>query len=103
MQEAILFLLKTIGLGIITGFVFGYLFKKVSKIILFLAAVIVVLVFVLGHNEILDIDWLKLIDKGRDFFEQYFYNYQDRFRLLLRNLPFTIGLIIGLIIGLKKG
>ncbi len=103
MQEAIIFLLKTAGLGFVTGFVFGYLFKKVSKIILFLAAVAVVLVFVLGHNEILDIDWLALKEKGKEFFDEYFHRYSDRFRVFLRNVPFTVGLIIGALIGLKKG
>lgn len=103
MQEAIIFLLKTTGLGIVTGFVFGYLFKKVSKIILFLAAVVVVLVFVLGHNEILDIDWLSLKEQGKEFFDEYLHRYSQRFRVFLRNMPFTFGLIVGAVIGLKKG
>jgi uncharacterized membrane protein (Fun14 family) len=102
MNEPITFLLKTVGLGILTGFVFGYLFKKVSKIVLFIAAIIVVLIFVFGHNELLDINWLSIKDQALEFFSKHFDNYSDRLRILLTNLPFIIGLVIGGLIGLKK-
>lgn len=103
MMEAILFLLKTLGLGLVTGFVFGFLFKKISKIVLFIVAVVIVLVFVLGHNEIIEIDWLSLKDRSTELFDTYFDHYNERLRIFLRNVPFTIGLIIGALIGLKKG
>jgi uncharacterized membrane protein (Fun14 family) len=102
MMESGSFLLKTLGLGLVTGFVFGYLFKKVSKIVLFVVAVVIVLVFVLGHNEILEIDWLSLKDRSSELFDTYFNRYNERLRIFLRNIPFTIGLIIGALIGLKK-
>ncbi len=103
MNEILSFLLKTVGLGLLTGFVFGYLFKKIAKIVLFLSALVVVLVVVLGHNEILKIDWLAIKERYQEFFDPFFQNYSDRLRVFMRNTPFTIGLILGVIVGLKKG
>jgi len=103
MNEAFLFFLQTLGLGLLTGFVFGYLFKKISKIILFIAAIIIILVVVLGHNEILQIDWLSIKNKGINLFSDYLNVYNERLRIFLQNVPFTIGLIVGGLIGLKKG
>ncbi len=104
-------LLKTVGLGLLTGFVFGYLFKKVTKIIFFLIAIAVVLVFILGHNEILDIDWLATKDSFQHVFDRYIgdevenqvQQYSERMKVILSNLPFTISLIIGVFVGLSKG
>ncbi len=96
-------LLKTLGLGLLTGFVFGFLFKKIAKIVLFLIALGVVLVVVLGHNEILDIDWLSTKEAYQDVFQNQFNEYSQRLRVLMRNTPFAVGVIIGALIGLKKG
>jgi uncharacterized membrane protein (Fun14 family) len=103
MDNVLMFLLKTVGLGLITGFVFGFLFKRISKIVLFIVAVIVVVVFVLGHNEVLDIAWLSIKDYAptvRDYLTE---NYEDRVLVFLQNTPFTLGVIVGVLYGLKKG
>ena len=99
----IIFLLKTLGLGLLTGFLIGYFFKKISKLLILFLAIGVVAVFVLGHNEILEIDWLAVKDSGQELFSKLATNYGDRIEVFLRNLPFVIGLIIGGIIGLNKG
>ncbi len=103
MAEIPVLLLKTVGLGLLTGFVFGFLFKKVAKIVLFLLALGVVLVVVLGHNEILDIDWLSTTEAYQEVFKDRFDEYSSRLRILMRNAPFAIGVVIGALIGLKKG
>jgi uncharacterized membrane protein (Fun14 family) len=103
MDKTLIFLLKTLGLGLLTGFLFGYLFKKVTKIVIILLALIVVLVVVLGHNEILEIDWLSIKDKGIALFDRYANQYDERIQIFLRNAPFTIGLIVGGLIGFNKG
>jgi uncharacterized membrane protein (Fun14 family) len=103
MDETIIFFLKTLGLGLLTGFIFGYLFKKVTKIVIFLIALAVILVVVLGHNEILEIDWLSINDKGLELFDQYADEHGEHIKIFLHNAPFTIGLIIRGLIGLNKG
>ncbi len=103
MEETLTFLFQTLGLGLLTGFVFGFLFKKVAKIVLFLVAVVVVVVIVFGHNEILDIDWLSTKERYQGLFSQYFNHYSDRLKMFMINTPFFIGLIIGGLVGLKKG
>lgn len=103
MAEIPVLLLKTVGLGLLTGFVFGFLFKKVAKVVLFLIALVVVLVVVLGHNEILEIDWLSTAETYQDIFQERFDDYSQRLQILMRNAPFAIGVIVGALIGLKKG
>ncbi|MFW5982865.1 MAG: FUN14 domain-containing protein [bacterium] len=103
MNEAVLFLLKTLGLGLLTGFLIGYLFKKISKLLILILAIGVVAVFLLGHNEILEINWLAIKESGQDFFSGMVDKYGDRIEVFLRNLPFVIGLIVGGLIGLNKG
>lgn len=102
MESTLIFLLKTIGLGLLTGFVFGVLFKKVSKMILFFIALIVVLVQVLGFNDILNIDWLSLKNNGQEIVEKSMSVGAARFKLFLTNAPFVLGLIVGFIFGLKR-
>lgn len=87
MNETILFLLKTLGLGLLTGFVIGFLFKKISKILILIIAVGIVAVFVLGHNEILDIDWLAIKESGQQLFSGLIDKYGERVEVFLRNIP----------------
>lgn len=103
MNEALTFLLQTLGLGLLTGFLLGYLFKKVTKVLIFLAGLVIVVVFVFGHNEILEIDWLSTKDRFHGLFDEYFDQYSDRLKNFLRNAPFLIGLIVGGLFGLVKG
>lgn len=103
MPSTVVFLLKTLGLGILIGFVLGYLFKKVSKIVILLLAIAVILVVVFGHNDILKIDWLSIKDQSFDVFNNYFKGYNEKLMVLLRNIPFAIGFVIGGVVGLKKG
>jgi uncharacterized membrane protein (Fun14 family) len=101
MNEVLLFLLKTLLLGLVTGFVAGYLFKKISKAVVIIAAIIVVAIFVLGHNELLNIDWLSVKETGNELYLQIFKKYEARLILFFRNIPFVLGFIIGSILGLK--
>lgn len=104
MEDILIFWLKTLGLGLLTGFLIGYLFKKVSKIVLFIAAVIVVLVFVFGMNDILiDIDWLSLAENSKEVIDENIDEYKQQLSIWLKNLPFAIGIIAGFLYGLKKG
>lgn len=101
MNEALIFLLKTLVLGAVTGFVVGYLFKKLSKAVAIIAAIFVVTIFVLGHNELLNIDWLSVKETGNELYLQIFKKYEARLILFFRNIPFILGFIIGGILGLK--
>ena len=78
MSDPIVFLIKTLGLGLLTGYVLGYLFKKTAKILIFLLALFVVIVFVLGHNEIMDIEWLAVKSMYQTSIEPYVEQYSAR-------------------------
>ena len=103
MNESLSFLLKTLGIGLLVGLSIGYLFKKISKIVLFVAAVIVILVFVFGHNEIITTNWLSVKDQAIEVMNRHSDNISGRATVLLTNLPFSFGLIVGGWMGLKKG
>ncbi len=84
------------------GFILGYLFKKISKIIVVVVAVLLIGLVLLGQNEIINIGWLALRENSDLLVEQAGY-YQGSIGLLFRNGPFSIGIIIGAILGLIKG
>ncbi|MFW5804463.1 MAG: FUN14 domain-containing protein [bacterium] len=98
-----LFLLKTLGLGLLTGFLAGFLFKKISKLLVILIVIGVVAVFVLGHNEILNIDWLSVKETSNELYMKYLSQYEERLSIFFRNIPFVVGFILGAIFGIKKG
>lgn len=96
------FILKSVGMGLLVGFVLGFLFKKVSKIALFLIAVVLIGLVLLGQNEIINIGWLTLKEQSNVLTENAG-QYRDSISLLFRNVPFGIGVIVGSFIGLRKG
>lgn len=103
MPDSILFLAKTVGLGLLIGFVIGYLFKKISKLIVVILAIVIITFLLLGHNEVFSFDWLAITNQSEALFNPYFEEYSDTARKWLRNTPFAIGLVIGGLWGLSKG
>ncbi len=96
------FLLKSLGMGLLIGFVLGFLFKKVSKIAIFLIAVLLIGLVLLGQNEIINIGWLTLKEQSNVLMEQAG-QYRGSVNMIFRNVPFAIGIIMGALFGLKKG
>jgi uncharacterized membrane protein (Fun14 family) len=106
-MEAIPFLLKTIGIGLVAGLVVGFLSKKVSKLIIFFAILIVVLLQVAAYKGYISIDWLSWKDTAVDVVKNTVKNTEiptDSIKnILMKNIPFSIAAIIGFIFGFKKG
>jgi uncharacterized membrane protein (Fun14 family) len=106
-MEAIPFLLKTIGIGLVAGLVVGFLSKKVSKLIIFFAILIVVLLQIAAYKGYISIDWLSWKDTAVDVVKNTVKNTEiptDSIKnILMKNIPFSIAAIIGFIFGFKKG
>lgn len=69
----------------------------------FIIALIIVLVVVLGHNEIMEIEWLAAKTIYQNSIEPGLQQYSERLNVFFRNMPFTIGFIVGSLYGLKRG
>ena len=57
-MDAIIFALKSGGIGLLSGIAIGFISKKVSKVIVFMIAVAFILIQVAIYNGYLNIDWL---------------------------------------------
>ncbi len=106
-MDAIPFILKTIVIGLITGAVVGFLSKKVSKLIIFFALLIVVVLQVAAYKGYITIDWLSWKDTAVDVVKNSVKKAEiptDSIKdIFMKNIPFSIAAIIGFIFGFKKG
>ena len=48
--DAIIFILKLVGIGLLTGVLLGFIFKKVSKMLVFIIAAVFILVQLAVYN-----------------------------------------------------
>ncbi len=103
MTEIILFYSKTIVLGFITGFIIGYAFKKLSKILVIIIGLILILTQFSVYNGILEIDIGFFNSLSKDVFENNQFVFENVKKVVLINLPFSIATVLGFLIGLKKG
>lgn len=107
MFDALPFLLKTIAIGLIAGLVVGFLSKKVSKLAIFFALLIVVLLQVAAYKGYINIDWLSWKDTAVEVVKNTVKNTEistDSIKvILMKNVPFSIAAIIGFVFGFKKG
>jgi uncharacterized membrane protein (Fun14 family) len=106
-MEAIPFFLKTIGIGLVAGLVVGFLSKKFSKLIIFFALLVVVLLQIATYKGYIDIDWLSWKDTAVNVVKNTVKNTEiptDSIKdILMKNIPFSVAAIIGFIFGFKKG
>ncbi|MCP5064642.1 MAG: hypothetical protein GY936_19575 [Ignavibacteriae bacterium] len=107
MFDALPFLLKTIAIGLIAGLVVGFLSKKVSKLAIFFALLIVVLLQVAAYKGYINIDWLSWKDTAVEVVKNTVKNTEIPTEsikvILLKNVPFSIAAIIGFVFGFIKG
>ncbi|MBN2570585.1 MAG: FUN14 domain-containing protein [Ignavibacteriales bacterium] len=103
MEGELLFYLKTAGFGLLTGFVIGYLFKKVAKFAILVIAIILIGSQLMLFNGLFDIDWLTIETTAKDIITEQGWTFESVKQIFLSNLPFGIGAIIGFLFGLKKG
>ncbi len=106
-MEALPFILKTVVIGLVAGLVVGFLSKKVSKLIIFFALLIVVVLQVAAYKGYINIDWLSWKDTAVDVVKNTVKNANvstDSIKdIFMKNVPFSIAAIIGFIFGFKKG
>ena len=107
MFDALPFLLKTIGIGLVAGLVVGFLSKKFSKLIIFFALLVVVLLQVASYKGYIDIDWLSWGDTAVKAVKNTVKNTglptESITNIFMKNIPFSIAAIIGFVFGFKKG
>lgn len=102
-METILFILKSGGIGLISGIAIGFISKKISKIAVFLLALAFILIQVAVYNGYIEIDWLSWKDTAIETVKQTKLPTISLKNIILRNIPFSIAAISGFILGFKKG
>ena len=103
MQDQIFFILKSAGIGLLSGIVVGFISKKVSIILVFFLAVAFVLLQIAIYNGYIHVDWLSLKETALNAVKNADISTTSLKVIILRNLPFSIVAIAGFIFGLKKG
>lgn len=102
-MDPIIFIAKTALIGLITGFIIGYLSKKISKLALFVIVLIVILSQVAIYNGYIQIDWLYWKDTAVQAIKSTKLPTSSLKEIALRNLPFSIAGLFGFIWGFVKG
>lgn len=102
-MDAIIFALKSGGIGLLSGIAIGFISKKVSKVIVFMIAVAFILIQVAIYNGYLNIDWLTWKDTAVEMVKQTKIPTASLQSIIMRNIPFSVAAIIGFIFGFKKG
>ncbi|MGD8238447.1 MAG: FUN14 domain-containing protein [Armatimonadota bacterium] len=104
MEAWIVPLVQQLGLGGITGFIAGYAFKKLTKIVAIMLGIIFILVQYLAYKHFININWGEigdaaaphLADSGKSAAAAVW-------EVLRHNLPFGGAFTAGFVLGLKKG
>ena len=100
--NAIIFILKLVGIGLLTGVLLGFIFKKVSKILVFIIAIVLILVQLAVYNGYIQVDCLYWKDTAVEAVKHAKIPSVSIKEIVMRNLPFSIGAIIGFIFGFSK-
>lgn len=103
MQDQLLFILKSGGIGLLSGITVGFISKKASKILVFFIAFTFILLQIAIYNGYVHIDWLSWKDTAMNVVKNANISPTSVKEIILRNLPFSIAAIIGFIFGFKKG
>lgn len=101
--DTLIFILKIVGLGLLTGVIIGLIFKKVSKLLVFTIAIVLILAQLAVYNGYFQIDWLFWKDTAVEVVKNSQIPSSSIKEIAMRNLPFSIGAIIGFIFGFSKG
>ena len=103
METSISFYLKIGGIGLVTGFVIGYAFKKISKLLVIILGFILIGTQLLVYNGIINVDWAIIESLTKEIISNQDLSLGSIKQVLLVNLPFTAAAGIGFLLGLKKG
>ncbi|HDD26135.1 MAG TPA: hypothetical protein ENF75_03500 [Acidilobales archaeon] len=92
-----------LGFGGLTGFAVGYALKKLLKLALIVAGLIVITVIYLQWKGIITVNYDKLVSAIEGFFKSMAVEASSIYSNIVANLPFAGAFIVGLILGLKAG
>lgn len=103
MNEVMPFILTTGTFGLVTGFLIGYAFKKISKIFVLLIGIFLIGMQLLAYNGIITIDWLAIEQYSNTVVDENGFSLESVKEILLTNIPFASTALVGFMVGLKKG
>ena len=97
--------IQQISFGFVAGFVVGYAFKKVGKMLAIALGLIFILLQVLAYYGFITINWATVQDRVNPILEQESLKsiWQNILAILTYNISFAAAFIPAFIIGLKKG
>ena len=107
-------LATSIGIGGFLGFLMGYAIKKILKIIIIVAGLLVGILYYFQYNGLIALNWAKLEEtignlmtnfSGFDLNTPFFPGISDQILDAISNsgIPLTGGFAAGLAFGLSKG
>lgn len=102
-MDIIIFILKSAGIGLLSGVAVGFISKKISKILVFFIALAFILVQVAIYNGYIQIDWLSWKDTALEAVKNTKLPTASIKDIILRNIPFSVAAVVGFIFGFKKG
>ena len=102
-MDALIFALKSGGIGLLSGIAVGFISKKISKIIVFMIALVFILIQVAIYNGYITVDWLSWKDTAVQMARQTKIPTNSIQNIIMRNIPFSVAAVIGFIFGFKKG
>ena len=102
MSELIVPFAYQLGIGSLGGFIVGYTFKKLTKLIAVVAGLFFAALIYLGYQGIIGINYGKLEESARDILGVGGQIAQWLLPIIL-HLPFFGTFIIGFLLGMKLG
>lgn len=102
-MDAVIFALKSGGIGLLSGIAIGFISKKISKIMVFMIVLAFILIQIAIYNGYISFDWLSWKDTAVEMAKQTKIPTTSIQKIIMRNMPFSVAAIIGFIFGFKKG
>jgi len=103
MSEILSPLTYQLGIGGIGGFVVGYAFKKISKLIIVLIGLFIIALLYLGTSGIIKINYDKLWTAVTGLFNSVGGTFSWFISIIISLLPFAGSFLVGFLIGFKLG
>ncbi len=97
--------IQQISFGFVAGFVVGYAFKKVGKMLAIALGLIFILLQILAYYGFITINWAKVQDQVNPVLEQESLKsiWNNIIAILTYNISFAAAFIPAFLLGIKKG
>ena len=100
-EEVVGPIITQIGMGGVSGFLVGYIAKKLAKIVAVLAGLAFIALQYLAYKGIIQLNYDKLLLYAQRVVGRL--PEEELLASILANIPFGGSFIVGLILGLRKG